>query len=58
MKLTSNTLSALAFAGTAMFAQTAVQAQDLTEAQARNIIAPLYKNFTVPQGDVVQKIDM
>jgi predicted ester cyclase len=32
------------------------QAIDMNEAQARAIVAPLYKNFNVPQGDVAQNV--
>ena len=56
MKLTTRLFTAAAIASTAFFAHSAVHAKDLTEAQARAIIAPLYKNFTVPQGDVPANI--
>lgn len=56
MKLSNRIFTAAAIASTALFAQTAVQAQDLTVEQARTIVAPLYKNFTVPQGDVTENV--
>ncbi len=56
MKLMNRILTATAIASTALFAHTGVHAQNLTDAQARAIIAPLYKNFTVPQGDVAENV--
>lgn len=32
------------------------QSQDLSEQQARAIVAPLYKNFNVPQGNVADNL--
>jgi predicted ester cyclase len=45
-----------AFMAIGTVALTTANAKPLAEAQARNIIAPLYKNFTVPQGNVVENV--
>ncbi|MGL4767287.1 MAG: ester cyclase [Formosimonas sp.] len=49
-------MNKLLIALTAAVLPFAVQAKPLSDAQARQIIAPLYKNFTVPQGDVAVNV--
>ncbi|MGL4767942.1 MAG: ester cyclase [Formosimonas sp.] len=39
-----------------LFTVNNVMAKDMTEKQARSIIAPFYKNLSVPQGDVATNI--
>ncbi|GHA75025.1 hypothetical protein GCM10009007_15180 [Formosimonas limnophila] len=46
---------AAALLAVGVFSATA-HAKPMTEAQARTIIAPLYKNFTVPQGNVAENV--
>jgi predicted ester cyclase len=49
-------LAATLMTAAAALTATASHAKPLTEAQARVIIAPLYKNFSVPQGDVTENV--